>query len=821
MFFQEIDRNEVLATLMKGVTSGQKYPPNVRKFCYGVYYHSPAAYEIVRRQFNNHLPHAHTLQTWLQLSDINSEAGINEDTLNKLRGIAKDLVGDMLLCSLLLDEIHIHKQVYFDNHKGEYVGYISYGKYDSDHWRKQQSGQQNESEQTDKTTRIRKKVLNRKAKTAKTVTKSRNNKSKKNAKTAQKRSNVAKSSKKGLAEDKKKKSKKQRKQKPKSPVASRALVFMLSGINKSFLFPVAYHFVNGLDAPDLAELVKEVVIKISECGIKICNLTFDGASENLSMCGILGANLNAQKDEFKPYIENPYDNSIIHIILCASHMEKLMRNLLGDHKVLIDETGKFIEWKYIDELEKVSRNGALLTHKLTKKHTEEYTRNRMKVRLAVETFSTSVADSIEMLRQRKHPKFIDSEPTIRFIRMMDKLFDIFNSRDPRHSNVYKRPINFENKREIFEFLEDCKVVLRSLRMFVTVKQKGVERVVVKNVLQTRNKVPVLGFLANMTNLPQMYVNYVEMNRSDPENQLMQPMQCFKTYALSQDHLEIFFGKIRSRNGCNDSPNTVQFKGAFRRLLANIYTKPPTTGNCMPFDWQNSQSIEPETNLYFVSSRRPKLDVLSSESFQNNLKQFEDDYSIDSLDGLGGLEILCDLQESKTNNYLVDGMADLSIAYAARLIEMKIETQEFYCDCCKYVFAQNDKMDGHSICLVESKIPCESTYYICKLADTFMNSFQPKCLGGRLRNVCDQDDINPKKIDFKVIFYKIMTNIDYQKVYKNTDFEDHESHKFHLVKCIVQQYIHLKTAQISKQITLGEHEKILRSKLTKWVHFLGQ
>lgn len=59
--------------------------------------------------------------------------------------------------------------------------------------------------------------------------------------------------------------------KMKSPLATRALVFMLSGINKSFEFPVGYHFVNGLGGEGLAELVKEVIIKVSECGLKNSN----------------------------------------------------------------------------------------------------------------------------------------------------------------------------------------------------------------------------------------------------------------------------------------------------------------------------------------------------------------------------------------------------------------------------------------------------------------------------------------------------------------------------------------------------------------------
>ena len=103
---------------------------------------------------------------------------------------------------------------------------------------------------------------------------------------------------------------------------------MLSGINKSFEFPIGYHFVNGLGGNGLSELTTEVIMKVSECRVKISNMTFDGAKDNLKMCELLGANLDPLSADFKPFIESPYDGSIIYLMLDASHMEKLLRNLI-------------------------------------------------------------------------------------------------------------------------------------------------------------------------------------------------------------------------------------------------------------------------------------------------------------------------------------------------------------------------------------------------------------------------------------------------------------------------------------------------------------
>lgn len=112
-----------------------KYPAEVRKFCYAMNYHSPAAYRIVRNQFDKCLPHPKTLTTWLQESDINGEHGIREETMKRLARFVKDLkdsTGEQLICTLMLDEMHIRKQVYWDQNKFEYTGYPTYPSNEND-----------------------------------------------------------------------------------------------------------------------------------------------------------------------------------------------------------------------------------------------------------------------------------------------------------------------------------------------------------------------------------------------------------------------------------------------------------------------------------------------------------------------------------------------------------------------------------------------------------------------------------------------------------------------------------------------------------------
>lgn len=462
--FQKIDKSEVLKHIIYGHTRFTKYPPEVRKFCLSLSYHSPAAYRIVRDYFDKSLPHPKVLTTWLKESDINGDYGIGEETMKRLSGFVEELkntTGEQLVCSLLLDEMYIRKQLYWDSSKYEYAGFPTYVY--TDGTTPQKPNEINEIGANDKPTRRETRASvaksNRRATTdAESIDLDRDildvlEEDEMNTSGSSESSETVVNE----ENDKTKKSK--------CPLATRALVFMLSGINKMFEFPVGYHFVNGLGADGLTELVKEVVIKVSKCGVKIVNITMDGAKENLKMCENLGAHLDPLSDEFKPFFPSPFDGTCLFVILDPSHMEKLLRNLLGNHKKLFDKNNEEIKWAYFVNLQKLSKDGGLLTHKLTKKHTAEWVRNKMNVRLACETFSGSVADSFQILREREHKKFINSLATENFTRMADKMFDILNSRDTRHSNMFKRPLNAENKDAIFEFMEQCKISLLGLKMY--------------------------------------------------------------------------------------------------------------------------------------------------------------------------------------------------------------------------------------------------------------------------------------------------------------------------------------------------------------------
>ena len=110
-------------------------------------------------------------------------------------------------------------------------------------------------------------------------------------------------------------------------------------------------------------------------------------------------------------------------------MIKLARNALADMGSFIDEDGNVIRWKHIEKLQNIqAQEGLNLANKLSANHIK-FHNHKMKVSLAAQTLSSSVADAIEFLDLTQHLSS-NSKGTTKFIRTIDQLFDMLNSRSP-------------------------------------------------------------------------------------------------------------------------------------------------------------------------------------------------------------------------------------------------------------------------------------------------------------------------------------------------------------------------------------------------------
>lgn len=321
-------------------------------------------------------------------------------------------------------------------------------------------------------------------------------------------------------------------------LAKNALVFMLNGINAKFNIPIAFYFIETLNATEKANLMHEILIAVDVCGVRILTVTFDGLCTNLTMCELLGASFDM--NDCVPYFTSPSTElDKIYIILDPPHMEKLARNCIARNKVLRDGNDAEIKWSYFEFLEQYrNEKGLVPTHKLNKKHMQWF-HAKMNVRLAVETLSNSVADSMQFLMERNFQEFSDAAATNGFIRILNNIFDVMNSKRVIDSNVFKSAINSRNQEFIFKYFDSAIEYLKNIKL-----SSG------SLIISTKNKTAFRGFIVNMINLKAIYKECVESGL----------LNCFPTYTFSQDHLECFFGRIRSYSLCgnNDNPNVEQF-----------------------------------------------------------------------------------------------------------------------------------------------------------------------------------------------------------------------------------------------------------------------
>jgi len=101
--------------------------------------------------------------------------------------------------------------------------------------------------------------------------------------------------------------------------ATNALAFMLVGINTFFKIVIAYYFITVLTGKEKSHILHDILHVTHENGISICNVTFDGASTNVSMVQELGAKITTH-NKLKTYFEHLITQEPVTVMLDACHM---------------------------------------------------------------------------------------------------------------------------------------------------------------------------------------------------------------------------------------------------------------------------------------------------------------------------------------------------------------------------------------------------------------------------------------------------------------------------------------------------------------------
>ncbi|GBM17658.1 DNA transposase THAP9, partial [Araneus ventricosus] len=553
------------------------------------------------------------------------------------------------------------------------------------------------------------------------------------------------------------------------PPAKQALTFMLNALNANWKIPVAYFLINSLNAIERSNLISECLRLVFDTGVEVTALTFYGTSVNISTANNLGAKI--QEKDMKPYFPHPITSEKVFVILDVCHMLKLVRNTLASKGSIVNQNGDIIKWDYIKELEKFQKDkGLYAAPKLKSRHIEWY-QEKMKVKLAAQVLSNSVADALLYLaNDLKLEEFQGCEATVEFLKIFNNLFDVLNSRNFL-SKGFKAPFSGENKKKtISSFFSKAENYIKELKI-----KAGAQ-----SILSSNRKTGFLGFLLCIKSIEGIYDALIEKKKN---------LNFLLTYKLSQDHLELFFSAIRSRGGFNNNPTSKQFKAAYRRLLCHTNVSFFLNGNCLALD---------NTSVLEVSSSNTYTKQINRYFNCDSNNESESEINID--DPLKSFTTLCKY-------------ADDVVIYIAGFVAKKLKSA-IKCSHCSIAIGQ----EACESALITRKnrgsliSPNKDIVGICRAAE---KSF---------RRAQAQNILRKKHIMNILITYTIL------QVEKNvfTNLSHHiinqsplENHRIFLIKSISFEYLRIRLYSYGKEITENLHKEKVRSKNTKLKIFKGQ
>jgi hypothetical protein len=323
------------------------------------------------------------------------------------------------------------------------------------------------------------------------------------------------------------------------------------GLAGSWRIPVAYFLTRGANADVQAELLKSVICALWECGTLVTAVTFDGLPANIKTMQLLGSTMDPTADS-NSFI-HPANPSLRIVPICdACHMIKLARNVLCDYQIIRIPTHGAAKWSHIQALHRMQVDeGLRLGNKITNAHIN-YKTQKMKVKLAVQVFASSVVLALKYLRMSGSKNFQDSFPTEMLLNRINTLFDLLNIRS-NFGKKNKVSITVSNAAECIAELKELKKFLLALED--TEKNK---------LFKSRRHTFITGFCVTINGV----IDLIKQLLLGPGLHGVK-LKYLLTFKLSQDNIEVLFGLIRRRGGWNNNPTAQQFMFAFRAILSHV------------------------------------------------------------------------------------------------------------------------------------------------------------------------------------------------------------------------------------------------------------
>lgn len=490
------------------------------------------------------------------------------------------------------------------------------------------------------------------------------------------------------------------------------------------------------------------------------------------MAKILGGKF--EPNNMKTTFEHPVTKQPIAIFLDACHMMKLVRNCLQSCKNLVDGNGKCISWEYFEHLNRLQTTEYFHLANKLRNHHINFHNQKMKVKLATQLLSKSVADSLDFCREKlRISDFKDSLATAEFIRIFNDLFDVLNSRNLKKID-YKQPLNLNNKSRILDFLDKAENYIIGLRT-----SEG------DLLTQSRRKTGFVGLLVCIKSTKALFQHLIEENR----------IKFMSMYRFSQDHLELFFCNIRAHGGSNNNPTSRQFQSFYKKLLSHVEIKNSNAGNCVELE---------QISILNCSSA---IQTINATTTRGPLVDDETDCTELNISSLRDFDDFCNTLPRITE---FSGQIITYIAgYVVRAIQNSIK-----CDECISALSLHEKTDiDHTYEFVNFKdkgglvYPTKDVIQICKVAEIEIRDIINKSQKFNMR-----PSLSKLLLINKILRYFVNSNIFSSIAIHQFDQSPTENHLVNLIKTVASTYMDVRFHYLTKFLRSAVTKRQLYNKL---------
>lgn len=431
----------------------------------------------------------------------------------------------------------------------------------------------------------------------------------------------------------------------------------------------------------------------------------------------------------------------------------------------MDANGKKIQWAYLEELNKVQEKEKFhLRNKLRHRHIH-FQNQKMKVKLATQLFSLNVADAVDFCEEKLNMSdFQDSSATTKFLRIINNLFDIFNSRSLNQYG-YKKAINEWNAPTIFDYLDEAVEYISTLKA-----QDGTL------LIKSPRKVGFLGFLGCVQAVKHFYRTLIETKE----------LLFFPFYKVSQDHLELLFCNIRCHGGANNNPTARQFKAAYKKLLVHVELKDYGNGNCTALE---------NLSILNCSSAVKRINLTTDATYE--LEEGNED----------------DGSEEREFAEFYKNMSSFSIQVLSHIAGNVVHVlmKKIKCDVCVGALVSRWRTSQHKFIICKDKggllYPSDDVITICKKAESVIRYYTD----------------NSRKFNKDFLVTKILHSLVGTKLFEDISFHQigeypTGNHITDLMKAVIEKYINIRVHFLLKEYVSKETKRQL---LNKYVLFQGQ